>query len=136
MTEDDISKLDRNVLAKYDDILMVFNKALMFLPSSNVSFGDSYCILFDYSAMQKYVNKKYKSLTLNFRKAFYLAKLYKYQEAYDLFSEIAIQAFKSKEYWIFYLSQINRNNLYFTLRSLKRNLLYCNFVDESKSEKI
>lgn len=136
MSEDEKSKLERNVLLKYNDIMMVFNKALMFVPTSDASFGDLNCILLDYSAMQKYVNKKYTSITSNYCKAFYLAKLSKYQESYDLFSEVAIQAFKSNEHWIFYLSQINKNNVYYALRGLKRNILYSNSVDENKSEKV
>ena len=134
MSEYEVSKLEKSVLLKYKDILTVFNKAQMFLPSSDAFIGDQYCILFDYSSMQTFVKRNYTSLILNFRKAFYLAKLCEYQKAYDLFSEIAIQAFKTRQYWIFYLSQINKNNLFFALRSMKRNIKFINTVDETKSE--
>ena len=74
--------------------------------------------------MLLYTQKKTSSLETEYIRAFYLAKLSKYKEAYSLFLEIEQKAFKSKNYLLFYLSQINRNSLYHTLSSINRNILY------------
>lgn len=120
MSDEDRAKLSKDVNNKYDDIQTVFKRALASRPSWN----DQMTILFSYSKMLLYTQKKTSSLETEYIRAFYLAKLSKYKEAYSLFLEIEQKAFKSKNYLLFYLSQINRNSLYHTLSSINRNILY------------
>lgn len=73
-----------------------------------VPFGDPVCIEFDFKKMYSYTQKKSKSLNESYRKAFYLSRLKKYDEAYFLFAEISKAAFKEKNYLLYYLSEVNR----------------------------
>lgn len=126
MSEDKRADLGKDVLDKYCDILNVFNKALVFTEKKHSSWGDQLCIQFSYNEMLKYTKKNQHSLEDKFIKAFYLAKLANYKEAYNLYLKIEQEAFKVQNYLLFYLSQINRNSLYHTLSSINRNFLYHN----------
>ena len=118
--------LSKDILDKYYEILSVFNKALIFTAKSLSVWEDQLCISFSYNEMLQYTEKNHHDLESKFINAFYLAKLAKYKEAYDLYLHVEQEAFKSQNYLLFYLSQINRNSLYHTLLSINRNILYCN----------
>lgn len=70
-------------------------------------FADLLCISHDYAAMLRTIKERTKSLSKNYKKAFYLSRLCRYDESYFLFSEIAQKAFKSNDYLLYYLSKSN-----------------------------
>lgn len=49
----------------------------------------------------------FKSLDKNYKKAFYLSRLRRYDEAFFHFSEIAKQAFKDSDYLLYYFAESN-----------------------------
>ena len=109
--------LSKDVLAKYHCILDVFRKARVLEVEDNhkhrqfitggVPFADRNCIQFDYTHMHTFSAKTYKSIKSNYRKAFYLSRLRRYDEAFFLFSEVAKQAFKAENYLLYYLAESN-----------------------------
>ena len=113
----DQNALSRDVLAKYHSILDVFRKARIVeveddhmhrqFITGKVLFADKNCILFDYTRMNTFSAKTYKSLDSNYRKAFYLSRLRRYDESFFQFSEIAKQAFKVKNYLLYYFAESN-----------------------------
>lgn len=117
MPDSQQNNLTKDVLVKYHCILNVFRKARILevedghkyrrFVSGKVPFADKNCILFDYSAMQAFSEKKYKSLDKNYKKAFYLSRLRKYDEAFFQFSEIAKQAFMDSDYLLYYFAESN-----------------------------
>lgn len=124
MSDGEKAKLSKEVLDKYYEILRVFNKALVFKAKSQSEWQEQRCIPFSYHEMLQFTRKKQRTLENKYIKAFYLAKLTKYKEAYDLYLQVEQDAFKTQNYLLFYLSQINRNSLYHTLSSISRHLLY------------
>jgi hypothetical protein len=57
--------------------------------------------------MHAFSEKTYKSLDKNYKKAFYLSRLRRYDEAFFHFSEIAKQAFKDSDYLLYYFAESN-----------------------------
>lgn len=117
LTESEQNSLPKDVLLKYNSILRVFRKARIteveddhnhrqFI-TGEIPFADKKCVLFDYTGMRIFSEKTYKSLDYNYKKAFYLSRLKRYDEAFFHFSEVAKQAFKSKNYLLYYLSESN-----------------------------
>ncbi len=51
--------------------------------------------------------KNYKTLERNYKKAFYLSRLRRYDEAFFHFSEVAKQAFKESNYLMYYFAESN-----------------------------
>ena len=111
------NSLAKDVLVKYYCILDIFRKARIIEVEDNnkhrqfimgeVPFADRNCILFDYTSMYFFSAKTYKSLESNYRKAFYLSRLRRYDEAFFHFSEVAKQAFKEQNYLLYYLAESN-----------------------------
>ena len=109
--------LTKDTLGKYLCILAVFQKARIRwvkddhksrqFVEGEVPFADRQCILFDYMSMHTFSAKTYKSLENNYKKAFYLSRLDRYDEAFYLFSEVAKQAFKRGDYLMYYLAESN-----------------------------
>ena len=66
-----------------------------------------YCILFNYSAMCTFAAKNYKTLERNYKKAFYLSRIRRYDEAFFHFSQVAKQAFKESNYLLYYFAESN-----------------------------
>lgn len=62
--------------------------------------------------------KKYRDIESNYKKAFYLFRIRKYDEAFFLFSEIANEAFKSGKYILYYFAEVNRISLYKIIRNI------------------
>lgn len=120
--------LSKDVLAKYHCILDVFRKARVLEVEDNhkhrqfitggVPFADRNCIQFDYTHMHTFSAKTYKSIKSNYRKAFYLSRLRRYDEAFLLFSEVAKQAFKAENYLLYYLAESNCISLHKVIKNV------------------
>lgn len=66
----------------------------------------------DYNSIDEYVEKNFTNIYDNYRKAYYLAKLKKYDKSIRLFEEIAKQAYIEKNFSLFLLIQMNRQGIY------------------------
>lgn len=117
LSEGEQDNLTKTMLEKYRCILDVFRKARILevedghkhrrFVAGEVPFADKNCILFDYSAMCTFSTKNYKTLERNYKKAFYLSRLRRYDEAFFHFSEVAKQAFKELNYLMYYFAESN-----------------------------
>ena len=133
MTESQQNTLSKDETEKYRSILNAFKKARILYVEDNhthrqfiadeVPFADRNCILFDYAAMHTFSAKTYKALGYNYKKAFYLSRLRRYEEAFFLFSEVAKQAFMEKEYLLYYLAETNCISLHKVIKNV--NVWYC-----------
>ena len=129
MTDDQLSILDKELLDEYYCILEVFKKArIMMVEDENkrrlfvkdAPFADRYCIQFDYISMSEYSAKKYTSIENNYKKAFYLFRLKRYDDAFHLFSEVAKQAFKDNNFLYYYLAESNCISLHTIIRNVNQ----------------
>ena len=130
-----------NDYKRYRLILRVLNKGQVYrlkidhriidIYDERISFADDRCIAFDYSSMASYCKSDYKVISAKFKKAFYLTRLNRYEDAFDLFLEIAKESFRSKDYVHFYLARINC----IALRSIFKNPLIRFDKDEILREK-
>lgn len=117
LSDDDRKKLSKNELKMYHLIRRVLNKGRVFQINDNhriidiyderISFADDKCIIFDYWGMTNYCKSVYKEIPAKFKRAFYLTRLRRFEEAFDAFLEVAKYSFKSKDYVFFYLAEIN-----------------------------
>jgi len=76
----------------------------------------------DYEEMTKLVQIQSNDLEQEYRKAFYLAYLGKWEEAYNLYSNLLLKSIDESNWWIHYLSQINRYRLYQSISQQVRHL--------------
>ncbi len=142
MEENEQSKLPSEHIEKYRVLLSVFSKARI----KYYRKGDSYteikgivyefanplCLSFDYEKMEKYIKNNYETLNDNYLKAFYFAKLKKYQSAFDLFKDVAIKAFRDKNYALYYMAQVNQKSV-FAIMEHYSNLKYEHYnIDEQE----
>lgn len=136
---------DAETIYKYNTILSVFSKSricffdkreddVKTLKDSQESFADKLCLYFDYKKMQKYVSRDYKDLNKLYVKAYYLAKLCMFNESFDIFKEVCMQAINEKKYTVYYFARVNLYLLSLTKRSLNRHLLYFNSYDTESLE--
>lgn len=133
MPDSQQNNLTKDVLGKYHCILNVFRKARILevedghkyrrFVAGEVPFADKNCILFDYSAMHAFSEKTYKSLDKNYKKAFYLSRLRRYDEAFFHFSEIAKQAFKDSDYLLYYFAESNCISLRKVIKIVENTLI-------------
>ena len=65
--------------------------------TASIPFADPLCLAFNYKEMCLFAKKSYKDMKSNYIKAFYLSRIQKFDEAFFLFTQIANEAFKSKE---------------------------------------
>ena len=141
MDDSDRSGLESETLAAYELIKRVLGKACIFgiyngrelyeIKHPNMSFADSNCIMFDYKRMDAFVKKQYRSLSRRFTKAFYLYKLYRYDEALRSFEDISRDAFSKKEYLWYYFAEVNCNDLRILI---KRQIHFYHGFDKSLIE--
>lgn len=129
---DEYEALSMSIKEKYQLILRVFSKAQIqmiglkhrwhnFIGSAvSTLFADSLCLSFNYKEMYAFAKKKHKDMQSNYKKAFYLSRLQKFDEAFFLYAQIANEAFKSKEYVLYYLAEVNRLNTYKIVENLHR----------------
>ncbi len=124
---------------KYYVILEVLSKARICkysglhdyyeLQNANYTFADSACISFDYTKMRKLTKNNNKSIYNSYKNAFYLAKLRRFKESFELYDIVTTKAYKEKKYLLFYFSQINKLIVY---RAMKSLVNYKFEFDESK----
>ena len=140
MTDDERRALKSDILDKYNVISSVFLKArinhrfeqkhkYIEITDKEFPFADPKCIEFDYCSMKEYTKEEYNTMFENYKKAYYLAKLNKHFEAYNLFVDVAITAYKEKNYILHYMAQANRKHLYFAMKSINNSLIYYNMYD-------
>lgn len=140
MDENERNKLSIDTLQKYQTIISVLLKAQIkgvlctdhkqrTISDDNFVFGNPCCIQFDYVKMQEYVDKKYDDYHDNYRKAYYLAKLSRYKESYELFVTVATEAYISSDYLLHFLAQANRYVVYQAIKSANNNFMYHNSFD-------
>lgn len=140
MNEDDKNNLSIDTLQKYKTIVSVLSKAQIrgihctdhkqrTISDNNFVFANPCCMQFDYAEMQKYVAGKYDDYRVNYRKAYYLAKLYRYKESYELFVSVAIEAYMAADHLLHFLAQANRYVVYQAMKSANNNLMYHNSFD-------
>ncbi len=146
MDEDDKCKFDKKIIAKYRIILDVFKKARIGyiitadnkthnLFEENVAFANMNCILFDYKYMDNYVKKDYKSFDRQYLKAFYLFNLRRYDQAYELYVDLAKIAFDNKDFLHFYLCEANCKSLLTLIKRIGR-IYNCYNLSEIESKSI
>lgn len=140
LSKDKRSLLEKTILEKYEVISSVFNKARIThievnnsytMINSNVVFADPYCINFNYHEMYNIIKKRTSKRYEMYKQAYYLAKLMRYDEAYAIFLTVAKKSFKEKDYLLYYLAQINCNNIYTGIKAINR---YYSCYDMSKIE--
>jgi len=66
----------------------------------------------DYEEMERIVQNNTCNMEEDYEKAFYLACFGMWEESYNLYSELLSKATDESNWWIHYLSQINRYRLY------------------------
>lgn len=140
MSNEQKNELPSEIIGEYEVVLSVLSKARITtvhakehkyidILDTDYTFADSNCILFDYCAMHDYVKNKYTDIYDNYKKAYYLAKLQRYEESYKLFTSVAIDAFKKKDYLLTFLAQANRSTVHTSLKCINGYLLYYNRYD-------
>jgi hypothetical protein len=105
---------------KFRDILLFFERNNIFGMYDNTGFRgskyefsiSSYAYNLNYAAMEASIQSSSTLIEDNYEKAFYLAYLGDWEKAYNLYSDIISRSIHEKKWWIYYLSQINRFNLY------------------------
>ena len=127
---EEYESLPKSIQDKYQVILRVFRKARIneidaenkryFFDDKEIQFADPNCIVFNYGNMFAFASKEYSTIRNNYKKGFYLARLKQYDKAFYLFDQIANQAFKSKDYLLFYLAEVNCINLRIILRNVNK----------------
>ena len=143
MSSSEYNALDEDTRNKYHTILSVFEKAQIYhinwgnqikCFAKNKAFSDVNCLHFDFATMRKIAFEvKADTKEDQYRKAFYLSRLEKYDESYFLFAEIAREAFKSKDYLLYYLCEVNCINLDKIIRN--RNRYYGSYCIEDIDNK-
>lgn len=113
--------LDARTREEYDTVLSVFEKAQIYdirwdnkikCFAKSRMFADPICLHFDFATMRKIsFQSAVETKKEQYFQAFYLSRLKKYDQSYFLFVEIAREAFKSKDYLLYYLCEINCINL-------------------------
>lgn len=117
-------------IEKYHLILSVFKKARIYIVmedngwrhfiQDDIPFADGTCLLLDYQSMQSFVSNDYLSLPDKYKKAYYLSRLFRYDEAFYLFAEIAKEAYSNKNYLLFYMAESNCITLQKVIKNVNR----------------
>ena len=141
MSTEEQEHLSKEAIEKYSCILRVFKKARIYRANSihsnlfnlsEVPFADEVCISFDYSEMQRFVSQKRKNAVYNYKKAFYLSRLKRYDEALFLFSDVAKKAYGNKDVLLYYLAKSNCISLGKAIKNIQ-NVYHC--YDQNKLDK-
>ena len=134
------ARLPKSTIEKYKCILSVFKKARIYKANSinkelfdfnSIPFADKACIAFDYSAMRSFVSRNYKKTAYNYKKAYYLFRLNRFDEALFLFSDVARNAYKEKNYLLYYFAKSNCIGLYTAIKNMQ-NIYSCYDQDKVK----
>ncbi len=140
MSEDDRKKLSFGTVQKYLTIVSVLSKAqireiqcadhkLRTISNDNYTFANSWCMQFNYTEMHEYISKEYDDYYDMYKKAYYLAKLYRYKESYELFVNVATESYIANDYLLHFLAQANRYVVFQAMKSANKNVLYHNSFD-------
>ena len=100
-------RIIKSVLIKARITTLQDSSGIIYLTTEKVPLADKNCILFDYSSMDVFSKKEYKSPYKKYKKAFYLSRLKRYDESFFLFSEVAKQAFIEGDYLTYYFAESN-----------------------------
>ena len=140
LPEEKRTTLPLEIKSRYSVISSVFAKARITHIKSDKTYieigepctiADPYCIGFNSSKMQEFCNKENLTRDEKYKKAYYLAKLMRHEEAYFLFLDVAEESFKEKDYLLCYLSQVNCSNL---LVGIRNQYMYYDAYDMEKIE--
>lgn len=139
-----ICALPEEEIEKYRVILSVLSKGRILqyriqdsyqkINGINYDFANLMCLSFDYCRMNEFVKKDYSDLDNNYFKAYYFAKLQKYKESYEQFTKVAAEAFKNRNYLLYYLAQVNRKNIFQILKNINSQFMYQNYYDLNSIE--
>lgn len=126
MSSEQKEKLPKEDIVKYNVITSVFSKGLIRQykcgnrnnPIKGVEsrFADELCVSFNYSQMFEYTNKTYYNPSDDYFKAYYYAKLSRFREAFEIFTSVAVSAFKNEDYLLYYIAQTNRENIFHIMK--------------------
>lgn len=131
--------LPSETLKKYTAIVSVLSKGqVTFFRSYNkmdqmeniklrdiqLSFADKLCLTFNYQGMLETVKRTYTSSSENYKKAFYLAKLRKFDEAYQLLKTVASEAYAAGDLLLYYLAQTNAYCVFKNMESVSSGIVY------------
>ena len=133
--------LPYDVQSKYLTIVSVLKKARINRFEENFriecfindgSFADLNCISFHFAEMHRFCLKEYNKYQTNYKKAFYLSRLCRFDEAFFLFNDVATKSFKEKDYLIYYFAESNCIRLRRVIDNLQQ-LYHCYNIDKIES---
>ncbi|MEH7176214.1 SIR2 family protein [Priestia megaterium] len=133
LKEKDKDKLSESLKKKFEGIVNFFSKNGIVGMSED---GENENTVFpfrienpayhsDYEEMERMIQLQPNSLEEEYRNAFYLACLGRWEDAYNLYSGLLLRSIDDSNWWIHYLSQINRYRLY---QSITQQVGYLNGV--------
>src|SRR5690606_9606530 len=73
--------------------------------------------------IEKMIHVQTDSLEENYKKAFILASIGQWEESYNLYSDLLLQSIQESNWWLHYLSQINRFWIYQSIMQRNKQLL-------------
>lgn len=132
----EIRKSDGDILS--DDLKSLFNEVSSFFEENGVThlLEDREAKIemkpfdisnpayhWDIDKIGKIIQVQTDNLEENYRKAFILASIGKWEEAYNLYSNLLLQSIEESNWWIHYLSQINRFWVYQSIVQMNKQLL-------------
>ncbi|MGU3472842.1 SIR2 family protein [Paenibacillus sp. D51F] len=113
---------------KFEEVSMFFNQngILGMLDGAqplNFSFSiESPAYDSNFDEMERLIQQPSTSLEEDYRKAFYLSCLGRWEEAYNFYSDLLLSSIDESSWWIHYLSQINRYRLYQSITQTAKRL--------------
>lgn len=145
LSEEEKANMPQDINQKYSTIIQILSKAgiaVVKIDEDNIvlndilyHFADEFCLSLDYLKMRKFAEKNHTSFWGNYKKAFYLARLKKYKEAYDLLMVISKKSYERKEFLHYYLAQININQVVSAINSLNNSIWYYQQFDMNQFNK-
>lgn len=139
MGADERNTLPPETLKKYDTIVSVLSKSHVTLYHGfdkakqtetikligiELPFADELCLTFNYQGMLEVVKGTYASTRKNYKKAFYFARLNKFNEAYQLLKTVASNAYAENDLLLYYLAQTNAYCVFSAMKSISSGIVY------------
>ena len=130
LKEKDKDKLSESLKKKFEGIVNFFNQNGIVGMSKGEENENTVCPFrienpayhSDYEEMERMIQLQPNSLEEEYRNAFYLACLGRWEDAYKLYSGLLLRSIDDSNWWIHYLSQINRYRLYQSITQQVRYL--------------
>ncbi|SMF20813.1 NAD-dependent protein deacetylases, SIR2 family [Paenibacillus barengoltzii] len=123
------NNLSKNFKKKFEEIIVFFerNGILCMLKNAGSRIATKFSIESpayhgNYDEMERIIKLASSNLEDDYRRAFYLACLGKWEDAYNLYSDILLRSIDESNWWIHYLSQINRYRLYQSITQATKQL--------------